>query len=354
MARKLLEARLHRPCARRAPAARSRELDVEVGTRRSARLRRRWSAPSPAAALVFHVAADYRLWAKDPERAVPLQRGRHAQSAEAARASAGVERVVYTSTVGCIGIPHGRPGDEDSPVSLEEMSGRLQAIEVSGRAGGAGVRARSGFPVVIVNPTAPVGDHDFKPTPTGKIVVDFLKGDMPAFVDTGLNVVDVRDTAEGHCWPASAAARASATFSDRENLTLAADLETAGARSPAARRPRWRIPYAVAYAAGRGQHRLGESDRTRSRARRIDAVKHGPQENVRFARQGEARTGIQSGPGGRRAETRRGLVSGATVTCPNCWLFVAAEARGIRGLAASCRRDVQARTGRWISPARAD
>ena len=112
-------------------------------------------------------------------------------------ADAGVERVVYTSTVGCIGVPRGGEGDEDCPVALEDMKGAYKrskflaehvALEF----------AAAGFPVVIVNPTAPMGDHDFKPTPTGKIVLDFLKGDMPAFIDTGLNVVDVRDVALGH------------------------------------------------------------------------------------------------------------------------------------------------------------
>ena len=112
-------------------------------------------------------------------------------------ASAGVERVVYTSTVGCIGIPHNGIGDETTPVTLADMTGdykrsKFQAEQVALEF------ARSGLPVVVVNPTAPVGDHDVKPTPTGKIVLDFLNGGMPAFIDTGLNVVDVRDTAEGH------------------------------------------------------------------------------------------------------------------------------------------------------------
>ena len=88
-------------------------------------------------------------------------------------------------------------GDETTPASLDEMKGdykrsKFQAEQVALQF------ADSGLPIVIVNPTAPVGDHDVKPTPTGKIVLDFLKGDMPAFIDTGLNVVDVRDCAEGH------------------------------------------------------------------------------------------------------------------------------------------------------------
>ena len=119
--------------------------------------------------------------------------------------------MVYTSTVGCIGIPPGGIGDEDTPVSLERDGRRLQTLQVSWPNRWRWSSRASGLPVVIVNPTAPIGDHDVKPTPTGKIVVDFLNGDMPAFIDTGLNVVDVRDTAEGHCWLASAAARGSGT-----------------------------------------------------------------------------------------------------------------------------------------------
>src|ERR1017187_5872748 len=126
---------------------------------------------------------------------------------------AGIERVVYTSTVGCIGMPPGGVGDELSPVSLHDMAGdykrsKFHAEQVALEF------AHGGLPVVIVNPTAPVGDHDVKPTPTGKIVLDFLNGDMPAFIDTGLNVVDVRDTALGH-WQACQGGRAGERYIDR-------------------------------------------------------------------------------------------------------------------------------------------
>ena len=109
--------------------------------------------------------------------------------------------------------------------------------------------ARDGLPVVIVNPTAPIGDHDVKPTPTGKIVVDFLNGAMPAFIDTGLNVVDVRDTAEGH-WLACERGRVGERYIlGSENLTLAEILQKlAGITGRKA--PTVRLPYAVAYCAG--------------------------------------------------------------------------------------------------------
>ena len=113
------------------------------------------------------------------------------------RKAAGVERVVYTSTVGCIGIPDGGIGDETQPVSLDQMAGAYKRSKFMAEQVALEF-ARGGFPVVIVNPTAPMGDHDFKPTPTGQIVLDFLAGAMPAYIDTGLNVVNVRDVALGH------------------------------------------------------------------------------------------------------------------------------------------------------------
>ena len=109
--------------------------------------------------------------------------------------------------------------------------------------------ARGGLPVVIVNPTAPVGDHDVKPTPTGKIVLDFLNGDMPAFIDTGLNVVDVRDTAEGHWQACERGISGERYILGSENLTLAQILQKlAGITGRKA--PTIRLPYVVAYCAG--------------------------------------------------------------------------------------------------------
>ena len=197
--------------------------------------------------LVFHVAADYRLWAKDPRELYRSNVEGTRNLLEAARA-ADVERVVYTSTVGCIGIPHDGIGDESTPVSLEEMAGdykrsKFQAEQVALEF------ARGGFPVVIVNPTAPVGGHDVKPTPTGKIVADYLAGAMPAFIDTGLNIVDVRDTAEGH-WLACQHGRVGERYIlGSENLTLAEILGKL-AKITGRKAPKVQLPYAVAYCAG--------------------------------------------------------------------------------------------------------
>jgi dihydroflavonol-4-reductase len=166
---------------------------------------------------------------------------------EAARRH-GVERFVYTSTVGCIGVPHGGLGDETVPVTLEEMSGDYKRSKFLAERVALEFAA-SGLPVVIVNPTAPVGDHDVKPTPTGKIVLDFLKGAMPAFIDTGLNLVDVRDTAAAHLLAAERGRPGERYIVGCENLTLAEILQKL-ARLTGKAAPRVKLPYAVAYAAG--------------------------------------------------------------------------------------------------------
>ena len=197
--------------------------------------------------LVFHIAADYRLWAKHPGELFESNVQGTRNLLSAAR-KAGVHRVVYTSTVGCIGVPSGGVGNENFPVAIDDMTGaykrsKFQAEEVALEF------ARSGYPVVIVNPTAPIGDHDFKPTPTGRIILDFLSGRMPAFVDTGLNLVDVEDTAEGHLLAADLGRPAERYILGGDNLTLQEILERL-ARISGRKAPTMRIPYAVAYAAG--------------------------------------------------------------------------------------------------------
>jgi dihydroflavonol-4-reductase len=243
---RLLAENGHRIRALVRPTSRLQELDVEPvmgDLRDSSSLER----AVQGCGVVFHVAADYRLWAKDPSELYRSNVEGTRNLLEAARKH-GVERVVYTSTVGCIGVPDNGVGDEQQPVKLEEMSGAYKrskflaervALEFAG----------NGFPVVIVNPTAPVGDHDVKPTPTGKIVLDFLKGDMPAFIDTGLNVVDVRDTARGHLLACEKGKAGERYILGCENLSLAAILAKL-ARITGRPAPSVRLPYWVAYAAG--------------------------------------------------------------------------------------------------------
>ena len=197
--------------------------------------------------LVFHVAADYRLWAKDPREMYSsnVEGTRHVL--ESAK-RAGVERVVYTSTVGCIGIPREGLGDEQTPVSLDDMAGHYKRSKFLAEQVALEF-ARNGFPVVIVNPTAPVGDHDVKPTPTGQVVLDFLSGKMPAFIDTGLNIVDARDAAEGHLLACERGRPGERYILGSENLTLAQILQLL-ARTTGKKAPALRLPYAIAYCAG--------------------------------------------------------------------------------------------------------
>lgn len=228
------------------PASRLRELEVEpvVGDLRDAGSLDRAVAGCDR---VFHIAADYRLWARHPRELYESNVEGTRNLLEAARRH-GVERFVYTSTVGCIGVPRGGLGDETVPVTLEEMSGTYKRSKFLAERVALEF-AESGLPVVVVNPTAPVGDHDIKPTPTGKIVLDFLKGAMPAFIDTGLNLVDVRDTAEAHLLAAERGKPGERYIVGCENLTLAEILQKL-ARLTGKQAPRVKLPYAVAYAAG--------------------------------------------------------------------------------------------------------
>ncbi len=146
---------------------------------------------------LYHVAAHYALWAKDPSIFYDINVAGTRNLLEAAGA-AGLERTVYCSTIGAIGIPPGGGlGTEETPVSLDQMAGHYKRSKYLAEQEVLGL-ARKGLPVVIVNPSAPVGAGDVKPTPTGQIIVDFMKGRMPAYIETGMNIVDVDDVAAGH------------------------------------------------------------------------------------------------------------------------------------------------------------
>jgi dihydroflavonol-4-reductase len=243
---RLLSQRGHTVRALVRPSSKLRELEVEAvaGDLRDPESLDRAVA---GCGLVFHVAADYRLWARDRNELYRSNVEGTRNLLEAARTH-GVERFVYTSTVGCVGVPQGGLGDETVPVTLEEMAGAYKRSKFLAERVALEFAA-SGFPVVVVNPTAPVGDHDVKPTPTGKIVLDFLKGAMPAFIDTGLNLVDARDTAEAHLLAAERGRPGERYIVGCENLTLAGILQKLAVITGMAA-PRLRLPYAVAYAAG--------------------------------------------------------------------------------------------------------
>ncbi len=198
--------------------------------------------------LVFHVAADYRLWIPDPDQ---MYRANVEGTRAVLRAAqqAGVRRIVYTSTVATIGFTgDGEPANEDSPVTIEDMIGhykrsKFMAEQVALEA------ARAGFDVVVINPTAPIGEQDIKPTPTGRIVVDFLKRKFPAYVDTGMNLVDVAEVAKGHVRAAEKGRAGERYILGGENLTLKQILDRL-AGITALPSPRVKLPYAVAFATG--------------------------------------------------------------------------------------------------------
>ena len=197
---------------------------------------------------VFHVAADYRLWVDDPEQMYKANVEGTRALLKAAKES-GVRRVVYTSSVATMGfISNGHLADENSPVSLDNMIGpykrsKFMAEQLAMEAG------RKEMDVVTVNPTTPVGDHDIKPTPTGRIVVDFLKKKFPAYVDTGLNLVDVDECARGHVEAFEKGQSGERYILGGENLTLKQILDKLGAITGLPS-PTIKIPYVVALAAG--------------------------------------------------------------------------------------------------------
>ena len=199
---------------------------------------------------VYHVAADYRLWAPDPRvlYRTNVDGTRHVLEAAA---EAGVERIVYTSTVGAVGIPDdATPGDETTPVSLAQMTGAYKASKFLAEGVAAELAAR-GAPIVTVNPSAPIGPWDVKPTPTGQMIVDFLKGKMVASLDTGLNLVHVRDVARGHILASERGRVGERYILGNENLSLL-DIFRRLAAITGIAAPRFRIPYTVAWLAAAG------------------------------------------------------------------------------------------------------
>jgi dihydroflavonol-4-reductase len=210
---------------------------------------------------VFHVAADYRLWTRNPSEIYETNVQGTRRLLEIA-AGAGVERFVYTSTVATIAVPQLGPElpNEETRATLGQMIGHykrskfLAELEVI-------KAAASGFPAIIVNPTAPVGPADWKPTPTGRIILDFLNGKMPAYVDTGLNLAPIEDVAMGHLLACQKGRIGERYILGARNMTLKQILE---ALAPIAGRPapRLRLPHAVALAAKMSRHKMFvESDK---------------------------------------------------------------------------------------------
>ncbi len=197
---------------------------------------------------VFHVAADYRLWVRDPQQMYAANVDGTRAILNAARKN-NVRRVVYTSSVATMGFTSGeRLADENSPVVLQDMIGpykrsKFMAEEIAVRAG------RDSLDVVIVNPSTPVGERDVKPTPTGRIILDFLKKKFPAYVETGLNLVDAAECARGHIAALEKGRSGERYILGGENLTLKQILDKLAAITGLPS-PRIKLPYMMALATG--------------------------------------------------------------------------------------------------------
>ena len=189
---------------------------------------------------LFHAAADYRLWTIDPASMYGINVQGTRNVLETAL-NLGIGKVVYTSSVGTLGNPgDGTSGNEETSVSFKDMVGHYKKSKFLAEREAEGF-IRRGLPLVIVNPSTPVGRLDIKPTPTGKIIVDFLNRKMPAYLDTGLNIIDVEDCAKGHVLAATKGRVGEKYILGNENLTLRQIFglleEISGIRAPKVRLP---------------------------------------------------------------------------------------------------------------------
>ncbi|MGA9563965.1 MAG: hopanoid-associated sugar epimerase [Candidatus Korobacteraceae bacterium] len=244
--------------------------------------------------VVFHVAADYRLWAVDGRELYESNVEGTRNVLDAARDS-GVRRVVYTSSVATMGFGNnGRMTDETTPVALANMIGdykrsKFMAEQLVIEA------ARGGQDVVLVNPTTPIGERDIKPTPTGRIVVDFLKRKFPAYVDTGLNLVDVKECAEGHLLAMEKAVPGERYILGGENLTLKQILDKLAAITGLPS-PSIKLPYAVAYATGVVDTLVTGTIRQREPRVTLDSVRMGRKKMFVSSAKAEHILGWNPGP----------------------------------------------------------
>ncbi len=244
--------------------------------------------------VVFHVAADYRLWAVNGQELYESNVEGTRNLLRSAK-GCGVRRVVYTSSVATMGFGNnGRLTDESTPVTLSNMIGnykrsKFMAEQLVIQA------ARDGQDVVIVNPTTPIGECDIKPTPTGQIIVDFLKRKFPAYVDTGLNLLDVLDCAEGHVLALEKARPGERYILGGENLTLKQILDKLAAITGLPS-PRIELPYFVAYATGVVDTLVTGKLRKREPRVTLDAVRMGRKKMFVSSAKAERELGWRPGP----------------------------------------------------------
>ncbi len=193
---------------------------------------------------LFHVAADYRLWTPKPD-GIYQTNVSGTRELMLAAAAAGVERIVYTSSVATLGLtPDGTPADETAPAAIDDMIGHYKRSKFLAEAEVLKLAGDEGLPVVIVNPSTPVGPRDIKPTPTGRMIVEAAAGRMPAFVDTGLNLVHVDDVAAGHLLAYERGAVGERYILGGENMTLREILRDIAAIT-GRRPPRVRLPHGL-------------------------------------------------------------------------------------------------------------
>lgn len=193
---------------------------------------------------LYHVAADYRIWVPRPDEIYETNVAGTTRLLRAAAAE-GIERIVYTSSVAVLGArPDGEPADEETPVRLADMIGHYKRSKFLAEEAVRGLVRDEGLPVVIVNPSTPIGPHDVKPTPTGRLIVEAATGRMPAFVDTGLNIAHVDDVAAGHVLAFERGVIGERYVLGGENLTLRQIL-TEIARACGRPPPRLRLPHGL-------------------------------------------------------------------------------------------------------------
>jgi dihydroflavonol-4-reductase len=193
---------------------------------------------------LFHVAADYRLWTPKPD-GIYQTNVSGTRELMLAAAAAGVERIVYTSSVATLGLtPDGTPADETAPAAIDDMIGHYKRSKFLAEAEVLKLAEDEGLPVVIVNPSTPVGPRDIKPTPTGRMIVEAAAGRMPAFVDTGLNLVHVADVAAGHLLAYERGAVGERYILGGDNMTLREILRDIAAIT-GRRPPRVRLPHGL-------------------------------------------------------------------------------------------------------------
>jgi dihydroflavonol-4-reductase len=243
---------------------------------------------------VFHVAADYRLWVRDPDEMYRSNVEGTKTILEAARKNK-VRKVVYTSSVATMGFStDGTSADENSPVSLDKMIGhykrsKYMAEEVALAAG------RSGLDVIVVNPSTPVGERDIKPTPTGRIILDFLKRKFPAYVDTGLNLVDATECARGHILAMEKGRSGERYILGGENLTLKQILDKLAAITGLPS-PKIKVPYFMVLATGVVDEVLTGRIRGKEPRATIDAVRMGKKKMFVSSAKAERELGWKPSP----------------------------------------------------------